>query len=225
MYQVSNDFKVEEFSEAFLSLLQDLNKIVIACGSKMEGGLFFQKKDGLSEADLNIPIEGNPRKRYNLLNACRGKQHIIEIGLNAGHSAGFILTYNPDIRLTSIDIGRHGYTQACADYLMERFGTRFRFIKGDSTRVIPLIYTDIFDADLIHIDGGHGIEIFRIDLTHAIFMPNTSGQLRHIIIDDTHHPPIREEIIKFINKGFVQSENYGNHWHGHGNLLLRVNKE
>jgi hypothetical protein len=220
-YKMERGFK-ENFSAELTEVLYDLNRIVIASGEKMEGCLFYGNYKHFEGENAEVPFEGSFHKRYNLLNATRGKKHILEIGMNAGHSAGFVLECNRKIKFTSIDIAEHGYTEKCAEYLKERYKQRFRFIKGDSTQVFPAKYSDLFDVDLIHIDGGHGKDLFNIDLTHAVFLPNTSGCVRHIVVDDTRSAAIRERIIEFINRGFLVTENYNNHWQGFGNMLLRV---
>ncbi len=212
----------EEFSDDLKEVLYDLNRIVIASGEKLEGCLFYRNNTHFEDSKAEVPFDGTFHKRYNLLNATRGKKHILEIGFNAGHSAAFVLECNQSIKFTSIDIGEHSYTEKCVKYLEERYGQRFKFLKGDSTRVFPARYADFFDADLIHIDGGHGKVVFSVDLAHAVFLPNTSGRVRHIVVDDTGSAAIREKIIEYVNLGFVVTENYSNQWQGLGNMLLRV---
>ncbi len=221
MYRMERGFQ-EKLSDELMQVLYDLNRCVIQSGEKMEGSLFYGHYKYPEGDNAEIPIDGTFHKRYNVLNATRGKTHMLEIGLNAGHSAGFVLECNETIKFTSIDIAAHAYTPICADYLSSRYGSRFRFLKGDSTKVFPLRYFEFTDVDLIHIDGGHGLDVCWADLVHAVFLPNTSGRVRHIILDDTGHAPIREAVIEFINRGYLATENYNNHWQGFGDMYLRV---
>jgi hypothetical protein len=79
-------------------------------------------------------------------------------------------------------------------------------------------------CDIIHIDGGHGEEQFRVDFAHALMLPLPPSATRHILVDDSIFPFIRSLVIAHINRGYVASETYGGFWHGGGNaaILLRV---
>ena len=208
----------EAFSAEFRAQIHSLNEIVYRSGEPLEGGLFY-----LNRRPLNPPPEETPPcssrqpKRGNFAKVLRRKTRLLEIGFNAGHSSLFALSSFPSLRVAAIDICRHSYTRPCADRLSELFGDRFCFLAGDSATVFPLHYLDLADCDIIHIDGGHGVDAVAIDLAHSVFLPNTSGAARHLLIDDFNHPPIAERTGEYINRDLLVCE-----WSGDSQALLRV---
>lgn len=110
-------------------------------------------------------------------------KHIFEIGTNGGHSAAMILTLFDDVKVTSIDIGAHKYTQVAVDKLKEKFGDRFDYIERDT----KLYYKDLLTAsisipegvDIINIDGDHSVEGASNDL----LMAKHAG-VKYVMLDD-----------------------------------------
>ena len=86
---------------------------------------------------------------------------VLEIGLNAGHSADHILKTCPSIqKFVSIDISVFRYTILALIYLSKKYEKVFQFIQGDSQTILPkysaLRPNEKFD--LIYIDGNHSYE-------------------------------------------------------------------
>jgi len=131
-----------------------LRPIIRLIGEEIEGNIF----DEGPNLTIFLP------KRKNIIMACKGRQKGLEIGFNAGYSAVLILLSNPDIILTCVDIGLHKYVIPCYERIKKDFGNRIHLIIGDSRLVVPQIY-DKFD--LIHIDGGHYIDVAESDIVHT----------------------------------------------------------
>lgn len=104
-------------------------------------------------------------------------RRVLEIGLNAGHSAALWLAMDPMIQLTSIDIGAHSHVPKAVELLTEAFGDRFKFIKSNSLQAWPLIEGKEFD--LVIVDGGHSHKVCLNDLQLAL----RTGA-RYVVVDD-----------------------------------------
>jgi predicted O-methyltransferase YrrM len=110
-------------------------------------------------------------------------KHIFEIGTNAGHSAAIILTLFDDVKVTSIDIGHHAYTQVAVEALKKKFGDRFDYIEMSTVDY----YNKIKDGsitfpegvDIINIDGDHSVNGALNDINLARHL-----KIKHILIDD-----------------------------------------
>lgn len=195
---------MEDFSPELLSTINTLNDKVIASGVKMEGNLFYLHHHELRRTrDFYAPFAP---KRKQIVDVVKGKKHILEIGFNAGHSAALILTSNDEVRYSAIDICYHKYTKPCAASLFEKFGDRFAFYEGDSAHAYPYHFRSFLDCDLVHIDGGHSLEMFRIDTLNAIFMPRDKSIERHLLIDDVDLVEVRDELKRFVDEGYLEIE-------------------
>ena len=138
---------------------------------------------------LPVASEGHMAPSQDVLNlwqdvkAKTDFKHIFEIGTNGGHSAAMILTMFDDVKVTSIDIGAHGYTRVAVAALKEKFGDRFEYIERDT----KLYYKELLagevtfpeGVDIINIDGDHSFEGASNDLFLA---KHTS--IKHILLDD-----------------------------------------
>lgn len=201
-------------------IVRDLNALVVKSGVPMEGNLYYSHHQNLA---VNTTINAQfAHKRTQLAALAKHKFDVMEIGFNAGHSAALMLHSNPTLRYTGIDIGWHKYTPMCADYLRERFAGRFDLLIGDSRSVYPMSFDRFAACDLIHIDGGHSHELFRIDLVHALTLPCTNAD-RHLLIDDTEdpwNPAISPELQRWIDAGYVAIDTLGGVMADRGNHLL-----
>lgn len=110
-------------------------------------------------------------------------KYILEIGFNAGHSADTFLRCNPNVHVTSFDIGAHKYIKDAKEYIEITYPERHLLVLGNSTFTVNL-YADANPTskfDLIFIDGGHDIETAYADL-------NNCRRLAHkdtiVIMDD-----------------------------------------
>lgn len=201
-------------------IVRGLNQIVIESGAALEGNLYYRHHQNLRHDQTIFPQFAHKRRQLAALST--HKKRVMEIGFNAGHSAAIMLCANPDLRYFGIDIGWHAYTVPCAQFLNEKFPGRIELSIGDSRSVYPMAFDKYADCDLIHIDGGHSHELFRIDMVHALTLPCTNPD-RHILVDDTedpHNPAISPELQRWIDAGYVAIDTLGGVMADRGNHLL-----
>jgi Methyltransferase domain len=151
--------------EAYQHDLRKLNEIVQSSGEPLEGNIFYkhltpQPGDELEPAML-------PKRRAFAMAAMMFHE-VMEIGFNAGHSALLLLTANPQLRLTCVDLCQHTYTVPCFEYLKNRFGDRIELIQSNSLLAFPLLASRRADFGLYIIDGGHGLTTAEVDLFNVI---------------------------------------------------------
>ncbi len=187
----------------FLQLLAGLNKAVASCGKPIEGNMFYEHHDPeFPNAKITDRFQA---KRLNLLAACRNRQSILEIGINAGHSALWILHNNPQITYHGVDIYSHAYTHAAERFLKETFKDRVYFYQGDSVHMLPDIrarnHGIVFDV--AHIDGLHTLDHCKTDTFNALSM---STEDSWIIIDDTDLNHIHEFYEGLVGDGILARE-------------------
>jgi hypothetical protein len=100
---------------------------------------------------------------------------ILEIGFNVGHSALGWLTWSKAY-LVCVDKGFHNWKQG-VKIVYKYFNKRFKFIRGDSRRIKPILNTDYYD--LVFIDGGHTTSIIENDINLSLDL-----NIAHILFDD-----------------------------------------
>ena len=155
-------------------LFAKLKLAVIDSGSSLEGNLFYYH-------NTKFKFVKSANRRYNMVQAALNSEHLLEIGFNAGHSAALVLLSNPEIKVTSVDIAKHGYVDECVRILKERFGERFTFIRGDSKIVLPKLKCP-YGFDMIHIDGCHSPVYANSDLFYSLKYSKGPGTI--VIFDD-----------------------------------------
>ncbi len=108
---------------------------------------------------------------------------VMEIGFNSGFSALLMLLSNPTLTLTCFDLGEHSYTRPCFNKLKETFGERIEIFFGDSTLTVPEFISNnpTKKFDLIHIDGGHSVEVATTDIISSLKL-SRKGTI--LIMDD-----------------------------------------
>jgi len=166
------------------NLLDQLNKIA---GSDQEGNLCYYHRYVPDHYGFFPDFE---IKRKNIIAIASRYNRITEIGFNAGHSAALMLTANPNLKLTSVDIGYHPYTWPCADIIQNHFPNRHNLIIKDSKKIDR---NEIENSEVMIIDGGHGFEDCLADIATCVAYCRP-GTL--IVIDDYTSP----QIIKAINE-------------------------
>lgn len=122
-------------------------------------------------------------------------KNVMEIGFNSGFSALLMLLSNSTIKLTCFDLGEHLYTMPCFIKLKETFGERINIIIGDSTKTLPIHIDEKYD--LIHIDGGHSIDVAESDIVNSYRL---SKDKTILIMDDYNCPIINTLWNKYIIK-------------------------
>ncbi|MGE0754310.1 MAG: class I SAM-dependent methyltransferase [Alphaproteobacteria bacterium] len=186
----------------FVDRLYKLNQLVAACGEPVEGNLFYEHHDAsFPHAKLSDRFE---KKRQNLLACCRGRTHLLEIGINAGHSALWVLHNNPEIVYHGIDLFKHRYTSPAIQFLKDTFGERVRYHSGNSMMILPQLraYNPQLCYDVIHIDGGHSLDCCKADTYNALSLAAPNAW---ILIDDTDLPQIREISEILVHDGILTS--------------------
>lgn len=179
----------ETFAPEFLELLTALNAAVATTGELVEGNLFYSHHDpAFPHAAIAPHFAG---KRANLLATCRGRGSMLEIGVNAGHSALLMLYHNPKLRYVGVDICEHRYTHKAMEFLQKQFPGRVEFFVGDSVEVLPEILASRPDLrfDAVHVDGLHTLYHCKTDTMNAIAL---CSPFAWVIVDDTDLPHIKE---------------------------------
>ena len=128
----------------------------------------------------------NPRQVDDLISLSKNKIQAMEIGFNAGHSAEVFLENNPEMYLTSFDLGGHAYISTAKEYIDTTYPNRHTLILGESRNTIPEFIERQEHSnttfDLIFIDGGHEYEVVKSDLENCSRLSNADTL---VIIDDT----------------------------------------
>ena len=134
--------------------------------------------------ELEGNIENVKQQQEELILLSKGIKTAMEIGFNAGHSAELFLKNNPDLTLTSFDIGDHNYVLTGKRYIDQAFPGRHTLIIGDSTMSIPKFIRDHpgTNFDLLFIDGCHEFEIAKADLENCRHLAHKDSI---VVMDDT----------------------------------------
>ena len=203
--------------------MNTLNEAVVASGAPLEGNLFYYHHS--SDFLHSQPHPGRVHKRRNYFHAVRFKKSLLELGFNAGHSALLALSCNPGLRFVGVDIAQNKYTLKCAEIVRQLFPERFELIVGDSRNVLPYIATHRRELkfDLLHVDGGHGVETCRTDISNCVRIAENSGGRPHLIVDDTAHMPILDVFREFVSLGYLVTETMAHQWEQSENLLAIIN--
>lgn len=180
--------------------LYKLNEIALSTGEFIEGNIFYPAH----LTQFQEPHAEFLGKRRTLSLASNVFNNVLEIGFNAGHSALLLLTLNPNLKLTCVDICVHKYTPLCFQYLHSVFGDRVRLVEGNSLQAFPSIQNldNNFDYDFFIIDGGHGVDVAEIDLFNVINF-GRAGSI--ILFDDTTYPELRTLIDMYLITGQIIS--------------------
>ena len=198
---MKKSFNFQEFLKT--NELNDINKIVSYHSNKLEGNCIYQDQ----KLSKNWRIHTKKDKecvRFNLFSLCQNANNILEVGFNAGHSSYLYLYSNPKISITTFDICVHKYTKHVLKYLQNLNKYDIRLIEGDSTITLKE-YEDKQKFDLIHIDGGHKLEVAESDIQNCL---RFSHEKTLLIIDDSDNGDIKFLIDKYIKKIFIKEINY-----------------
>ena len=194
--------EIESVVETTKKYIYDyLLPIIELVGEKLEGNVFFyheqiqlcpdfvQKQWNLVEMIHHLSTRNSGSNSDKILE--KKRIDILEIGFNAGFSALLFLIANPNVYLTCVDLGYHRYTCPCFERIRETFGDRIQLFLGDSTKLLPRIHNTF---DLIHIDGGHSLEIAEKDIFHICKMLRDYSI---IVMDDTNDPVLSRVFQKY----------------------------
>jgi hypothetical protein len=221
-YTIARDTLDELLSGAFRQRLQRLNAIVRRSGEQLEGNLFYA--DGANGFAERLPAPELAPARRNLWRAARFKERMLEVGVNAGHSALLALSSTPSLEYYGVDIMSHSYTIECIDFLKGEFPGRVHLFPGDSREVLPWLTGrgDELGFDLLHVDGGHTSEVCLSDMTNCIRMAH-GEKGRHLLLDDVHASWIFDIYCEFVSRGDLTTETFFGDWEDAGrNVLARI---
>lgn len=221
-YSISRPDSSEAFSARFMARLDALNRIVRQSGEILEGSAFYWDED--AEYDARAPAESLASTRRNLWRATRFKNSLLEIGVNAGHSALLALSGNPALTYYGVDINAHRYTADCVKYLTEQFPGRVHFFAGDSREVLPYLAAERreLEFDIFHVDGGHTSDNCRADVANCIRLADKRAG-RHLVLDDIHASWIFDVYCEFVSMGCLVTETFFGDWEDDNrNVLARI---
>jgi hypothetical protein len=177
--------------------LDALNKIINDVGEPLEGNIFYEHLD----PHRTQLTERFFPKRAALAMFAMAHDNIVEIGFNSGFSALLMLTANPDLKLTSVDICEHKYTQPCFEYLSSMFSGRINLVKGDSTEVLAGVLEANKDLTGYIIDGGHGLITAEKDLRNVLLYANSDAVL---CFDDSDFVELRMMLNLYMMSGHIE---------------------
>jgi hypothetical protein len=201
----------EEFSPAFLARTRALNHLVADSGEVIEGGIFYWN---LAVDFHDLPPDPSlASARRNYWRAARHKKMLLEVGVNAGHSALLALSSNPELIYYGVDMCFHAYTQNCVNYLAEQFPGRVFFLRGDSREVLPQFAArhPNHGFDLFNVDGGHTAELCRTDISNCLRIAGGSQQA-HLLLDDIDVEWIFDIYCEFVSLGYLSTETFFGDW-------------
>jgi Methyltransferase domain len=221
-YSIKRDTLEEVFSDPSLKRLTHIAELVKESGERLEGNIFFAD---LEDRYADEPPDGAlaPARR-NVWRAVRFKERLLEVGVNAGHSALLALSSNPRLEYYGVDIMSHAYTAQCVDFLKGEFPGRLHLFTGDSREVLPWLVSRRAELsfDIFHIDGGHTDDVARSDVSNCIRI-GSGERGRHILLDDIHASWIFDVYCEFVSRGDLTTETFFDDWEEAGrNVLARI---
>jgi len=221
-YSIQRDSLEEVFAEPFRLRLERIAELVKQSGEPLEGNIFYA--DNADRYADQPPDSKLAPARRNVWRAVRFKERLLEVGVNAGHSALLALSSNPRLEYYGVDIMSHAYTAECVDFLKGEFPGRVHLFTGDSREVLPWLVSRRAELalDLFHVDGGHTDEVCRSDMSNCIRIANGQGG-RHVLLDDVHASWIFDVYCEFVSRGDLTTETFYGDWEEAGrNVLARI---
>lgn len=187
------DRNSEPFFIEYRPHLRELTKILVEY-PVVEGNIF-----GHHNTDpRTYPRKEFKDKRQNLSLFALTRSNVLEIGFNAGHSAMLLLTANPNLKYTAIDLCCNPYVLRCYDYLKSVFADRIELIQGNSSEKLPELLAHGAPYDGYIIDGDHTTEVTYSDLLNTVKY-STNGSV--VCVDDVGDPKIRLLVNYFMMQG------------------------
>tara|TARA_B100000242_G_C42991546_1_gene460358 strand:+ start:104 stop:754 length:651 start_codon:yes stop_codon:yes gene_type:complete len=194
----SVEYSFDKFKN--LPEIKHVDAIIKQTREPLEGNCLYQHHRDFKHAMHKIKLCSN------IFKLCKRAKNILEVGFNAGHSVILYLHSNPSINILSFDICSHSYSEPCANYIKSLSNTKFTLVKGDSTTTL-LHYNTCEVFDLIHIDGGHDINIAESDLVNC---KRFSFDNTLVIFDDANDPHIKSLLNRCIEEKFIIEIDYKN---------------
>jgi hypothetical protein len=221
-YSIRRDSLDEIFADAFHQRLGRIAEIVKQSGEPLEGNIFYGDCD--ERYAEQPPADELAPARRNVWRAVRFKERLLEIGVNAGHSALLALSSNPRLEYYGVDIMSHAYTAECVDFLKGEFPGRVHLFPGDSREVLPWLVDRRTELpfDIFSVDGGHTSEVCQSDMMNCIRI-GRGMRGRHLMLDDVHASWIFDVYCEFVSLGDLTTETFFGDWEEAGrNVLARI---
>jgi len=167
------------FKEALDSVQRSFDTIYERCNKKFQYGCGSYLFDGRTYQYY----AGMQPKQELLFNAAKDVNSVLEIGTYMGHSALIMLTANPSLEMTMIDIDPT-YSIPASNLLREIFPhAKIELIIGDSLSTLPRLAQDPSKKfDLFHIDGQHAERIVLSE--YELCKHLTKNKKMNVIFDD-----------------------------------------
>jgi hypothetical protein len=171
----------------------------------LSGNLFYDHlQPNFWGADL---LKNCEEKRRRLFAVAQSAKNYFEVGVNGGHSMFLVLSANPDVRCTGVDLCERQspkwghveiYVEVAIGWLQEMFPGRVTFLKGDCLVEIPKYVAGQKGVllDLVHIDGDK--RTYLRDLQNL--WPLLSSETR-VVFDDTELPLCRSMVDAVVRSG------------------------
>jgi predicted O-methyltransferase YrrM len=185
-----------EAGEVWLSRLYELNAAVAEAGEPVAGNLFYDHHQ--PDYLRSPPIALNRAKRNRFRRVCAERGRMLEIGVNAGHSAYLALTSNPALEFHGVDIGEHAYLLPAVAWLEKEFPGRVFFYEGSCLRVLPALARRGLRFDLVHVDGAKHTYYFDVLNAHRLA---DEGAL--IVVDDANMGSVQRVWERCVREGLV----------------------
>ena len=155
--------------------------IIENTGELLEGNIFM-----LHCTTNYTDVFSNKIKNISNVVLNKNIKNIMEIGFNSGFSTLLMLMSNSTAHVSCFDLGKHLYTMPCYNKIKETFGDRINITIGDSTKTLQNVDEKY---DLIHIDGGHSMEVAKTDIINS-YKLSKKGTI--LIMDDYDYPPLHD---------------------------------
>lgn len=115
---------------------------------------------------------------YKTVESFDGEPRILEIGVYAAHSLFIMLLANQRSKFTLIDPCNYGFEKECVGEVKSYFEANIDLHEGRSNEVLPHLH---WPYDIIHVDGGHGMEDVLYDFENA---KRLSYEKTLVVVDD-----------------------------------------
>lgn len=186
-----------ETSEDWLRGLYELNAVVAESGEPVAGNIFYDHRQ--EDYETSPPIAMNRAKRDRFRLACAGRTRMLEIGVNAGHSAYLALTSDPQLEFHGVDIGDHSYVRPAVAWLEKAFPDRVFYYEGSCLDVLPKLAKDNMRFDLFHIDGAKHTYYLDVLNSHRLI----AGDSALVIIDDANMGGVERMWQRCLREGLI----------------------
>jgi predicted O-methyltransferase YrrM len=188
-----------EATPEWLDRLYALNAVVASVGERLAGSICYEHhQEGFERTP---PVAANKEKRERFRAACIGRERMLEIGVNGGHSAFVALSANPDLEFHGVDIADHAYVHPAVEWLEREFPGRVHFHEGSCLEVLPALARESMTFDLFHIDGAKHT-YYRDILNCRPLMSRHRPALA--IVDDANMGPVQNVWARSLRHGLIE---------------------